>query len=105
MFWWKKSKVHCQNQVKGIGGLGCSDGVVESKLTFKMALKKKDWLELDAEVRAANEEVMHCLGGFPLKLSIPDGRGNFKESKQFTYVVTKLPPKCKKIVYGSKPKT
>ena len=84
----KGPKTTVKIKLRALVDLGAQMVVVESKLAFTMGLTKKELLEVDAEVRAANGEVMPCLGGFPLMLSIPDGRGNLRQSKQFSYVVT-----------------
>ena len=63
--------------------------IMSEKLASMMGLRRKELLEVRAVVTAANGELIPCLVCFPLKLSIPDGRGGHRESRQFSYVVSK----------------
>ena len=59
-----------------------------SDVLSRLGLKNNELLEMDVKVQVANGESLECLGGVLLKLSIPDGVGGLKESRQLCYAVS-----------------
>ena len=58
-----------------------------SDVLSRLGLKKNELMEMDVKVQVANGELLECLGGVPLRLSIYYGVGCFEESRQLCYTV------------------